>query len=162
MQAITSHLATYLLLIHMVLGCCFHHAHACESECCPEPAAVSHSCDCHDNGVPEMGTPELAVSELAVSELAVSELAGNVGDLPQDGRDHHQHQCEGDQCRFVGVARASEQDHELNVHIRSLSLAVASHGSDAVGKTTVPGFDNSHSISGFSLRAHLRLRVLLI
>jgi hypothetical protein len=50
----------------------------------------------------------------------------------------------------------------LNVGIRTLSLAVINHGSDAVGKTIVPGFDHSRSISGFSLRAHLRLRVLLI
>ncbi len=148
MQAITSHLAPYLLLIHMVLGCCFHHAHACERECCTQPEAIAHACECssHDNDVTRSG----------------AELAGVVGDLPQDRHDQHQHQCEGDQCRFVGVERASEQDHELNLGIRSLSLSLANQGSDEVGKTIVPGFDQSHSIAGFSLRAHLQLRVLLI
>ena len=148
MQAITSHLATYLLLIHMVLGCCFHHAHECARECCPEPQAIAHTCDC--------STQHDAVTGSA------SELAGGVGDLPSDRHEQHQHQCEGDQCRFVAVERASEHDHALNMGIRSLSLDLASHGSDAVGKTIVPGFDHTHSIAGFSLRAHLQLRVLLI
>ncbi|HJN09151.1 MAG TPA: hypothetical protein QF564_10710 [Pirellulaceae bacterium] len=147
MQAVTSHLATYLLLIHMVLGCCFHHAHACELECCPEPVANDQTCDCsaHD----------------ALDQTA-AELAGIVGDLPADRRDHHQHQCEGDQCRFVVVERTSEQGRKLNVGVRSLSLAITGHGFDAVGKTIIPGTVYSHSKSGFSLREHLRLRVLLI
>lgn len=147
MQAITSHLATHLLLIHMVLGCCFHHAHACERECCPEPAAIAETCDCstHD----------------ALDQPA-SELAGIVGDLPEDRRDHHQHQCEGDQCRFVVAERASEHERELNVGVRLLRLAFAGHRSDAVDKTLVPGTVHSHSTFGFSLRTHLRLRVLLI
>jgi len=137
-----------LLLIHMMLGCCLHHAHACERECCPEPEAISLACDCNSHDIDVI--------------RPASELAGIVGDLPQDRHDNHQHQCEGDQCRFVGGERTSTHDHKLTVDMRSISLAMFSHGSNGTGKTIVPGFDHSDSISGFSLRAHLRLRVLLI
>jgi hypothetical protein len=39
---------------------------------------------------------------------------------------------------------------------------LVSQGSDAIGKTIVRGTDHSHLTSGFSLRAHLQLCVLLI
>ena len=37
---------TFLLVMHMAFGCCMHHAHACEVNCCSEPAVSAEACPC--------------------------------------------------------------------------------------------------------------------
>lgn len=147
MQAFTSHLATALLLVHMVLGCCFHHAHACEQGCCPEPAANVRACPCHDH---------------AAEAGKAAEPVGVAGDLPNDGEDRHQHSCDGDSCRFVAAERTFEHDRPSHVGPRSPSLVLASHGGDPAAATLAAETVRADAASGTSLRAHLRFCVLQI
>ncbi|MEO8498056.1 MAG: hypothetical protein ABI614_23570, partial [Planctomycetota bacterium] len=70
-------ITTFLLLVHMAFGCCGHHAHACEVDCCSEPAAIAEACACdtHQNDGPAEDS---------------------------EGGDHgERHHCAGDHCTFV-------------------------------------------------------------
>lgn len=152
MYVFTSHLTTYLLLMHLVLGCCFHHAHACVNASCPQP--MENQPTENDSGC---GCAHRTDSGDVTDQIDLhSELARPTPDR------QHRHQCEGDHCRFVVAKRLSEQDRGTNIAAWSTSVAFERHRSNATGKTLAAGNVESCTVSGFSLRAHLRLSVLLI
>jgi hypothetical protein len=72
MQSLISSLMTAVLLVHALLGCCRHHAHACVIEA----AQVSVACASHEGH--SHGAPE-----------------------GSDQHDGHQHECGGNACVFV-------------------------------------------------------------
>lgn len=91
-------LVTILLLIHMGFGCCFHHAHTCDSTSCKlETTEACHS------GVHQHPHPELAA------------CADDV--LCPVRHDTHSHNCSGNECTFVAgrtrVVAAVEEANQL-------------------------------------------------
>lgn len=80
-------ITTALLLFHLVVGCCFHHAHACVMDCCDAPAAKAEDC-CH-HGEEAEGT--------------------DTAPLGHDGHEDDQHECDGGICVFM----AADTDSDL-------------------------------------------------
>jgi hypothetical protein len=78
MRALVSNLACLMLAAHLMLGCCWHHAHACETACphaCQSGHLNGHSNEAdhdHDQHAP-----------------------------PAEGDDH----CQGERCSFLVVAK---------------------------------------------------------
>ncbi len=75
------------MMTHATLGCCFHHAHSCESNCCDLPTATASSCECGSHGDGERERPNDA--------RVHREFRG------ADHSQHHgQHECEEGSCNF--------------------------------------------------------------
>jgi hypothetical protein len=151
MRSAVSQLVTTVLMLHMGLGCCWHHAHACvpasvaaqqdfpvheaAASGAHENVLVSHRCEAHEHGAP----------------------------LPTgDGHDGHRHECDGDRCTFVRSKPVSEQDGQPDCCARHVSadlllpdVHLLSHhvpSDDAAGQgNAVP-----------PVRPHLLFSVLLI
>ena len=64
------------LVIHLLVGCCSHHAHACDNKDCPSP---THSDATHD---------------------------GQCSDSGSDHSHHGPQDCEGTKCSFVSPSRS--------------------------------------------------------
>ena len=127
-----------LLLVHMAFGCCGHHAHACEIDCCAEPAARAEACACdtHQHDGPAEDS---------------------------EGSDHgEQHHCAGDHCTFVSSQSSPEQIGEFELDVCPLEFVVADVSVDLFRSHFDRSFDQRISLAGISLRTHLALRVLLI
>ena len=130
-----------VLLIHTALGCCWHHAHQCATNCCDSPPAVVQACPCHTHQ-----TPDRTLSH----------------ERPEGDHHRHEHNCDGDRCTFL----RSEQSSEECVG-RSLDVAFVfwdtSLGADSSIRPPCTGISNNPS-SGCAppIRSHLLLSVLLI
>jgi hypothetical protein len=83
MRPIVSFISAAAFLLHMWLGCCAHHAHACEGSACPPHSveAVDHSHADHDHGV---NSP--------------CEQSPTDSPCPAE-------RCDGSQCVFVSVGK---------------------------------------------------------
>jgi len=94
MQAIISNLMAVMLLIHAVIGCCWHHAHDC-SKCDKVVAAAEPSncsCNCHRKAEPRApqspcpqngkGTCHSVCTYLSPQRASTEDLsAGQLGDV---------------------------------------------------------------------------------
>lgn len=132
-------LATLLLLAHSVLGCCWHHAHACADDCCEEPAPVSVSCACSGHG----------------NDRPHSDGA------PSQNERHDGHNCQGQRCSFIRVdnSPAAVSLHALGDGMLWITpTPPLPLGRSRPGHLCFVGQNDS----GTSLRAHLVFGVLLI
>jgi hypothetical protein len=140
-------ITTIMLLVHMVLGCCTHHVHACETHCCAAPTASAEACPCsthqHDSDVPASPVNGL---------VKVAESGSHGG----------QHHCQGNTCTFVRVQPSPEHIGEFAADICPLELIVAECDADSHRPYLERGFDPLLSPARPRLRAHLVLHVLLI
>jgi hypothetical protein len=141
MRAIFPCLTALLLAIHAVLGCCWHHAHACQREC-GESAELGmvgmtgmvgsdEEADCHHDDVLR-------------------------GDLPMCGHAGHAHGCEGITCSFLGLARRVSQ--ELTPHVAPAASIAFSE--ERFGEPVRAAFAVDALLP--PVRVHLALQVLLI
>ena len=147
-------LATCILLVHMVFGCCLHHAHSCVASCCesPEPAAQGCGCRVHRHDVEGRDGPE------------------NQHKHPQQGDDkpHREdashehssgdHRCDGPSCVFVRTTDAAEWLLEEF----ALSPAAEFQEREPVGAPSNDGSFCRPMPSGPPLRTHLLYQILLI
>ncbi len=70
-----------LVLLHATFGCCLHHAHACDVDCCDAPAATMSDCSCEEHQ--EDNSPIFSSSKECSSP------------------GHDSHHCTGDACTFM-------------------------------------------------------------
>lgn len=143
MQFAVSHITTFVLLLHLGMGCCLHHAHRCVVNCCDTPGPSAESCPCdshssHDDEAPHGG------------------LASDTG----EHQPPHSHHCEGDQCTFMRSSEpAPGEKGDLQLALCTLDeppLTLDSGCDVAVASRTV---DRPPPLP---LRAHLLLSILLI
>ena len=133
MQSPLPQLTTILLLVHLGFGCCTHHAHACETECCAAPAASVQACPCDTHRHEE--TPVR--------------------------HDDGQHQCDGNPCSFIYSEPLREEIGEFAVELCSLEAAIGAASGLFIAHPN-RNLDQRPPLAGNSLRTHLVLRVLLI
>jgi hypothetical protein len=134
---------TMVLLLHMAFGCCMHHAHTCEVNCCQEPAAMAEACDCstHEHpGYEDDGSNECA----------------EPADHPPN------HHCSGEHCTFLQCQRLPELLCEFAADFCPLEAVLT--GCDVRVFRSEPDYGQGPPIlhAGTSLRTHLALHVLLI
>lgn len=111
-RTLVTYLVAAALTLHMLLGCCWHHAHESASVCCTRESHNGASCDAHDE----------------IAELE-ADHDHHDGDCPHDGDDlaraedathqdsdhedgHHnkpgsQHESCGEKCSFVSASRVN-------------------------------------------------------
>lgn len=146
MQSHLPQLTTVLLLIHLGFGCCFHHAHACEAECCPTPVAASEACPCrtheHDEDSVNYGS--------------------TLDDFADGGHHGEQHHCAGEQCTFIALQPSLELTGEFVANSFALKVIAAGDEASSCRNYLDRNLDRLLPIAGPSLRTHLALRVLLV
>jgi hypothetical protein len=131
-------ITTFLLLVHMAFGCCAHHAHTCEVNCCSEPAAVAEACACDTH------------------------LHDGPAEDSKSGDHGERHQCAGDHCTFVSSPSSPEQIDERATDLSPLEFVGTDVNVDLFRAYLDRSLDQRHSVAGISLRTHLALHVLLI
>ena len=92
----TPHITTILLIVHSALGCCLHHAHVCEANCCETPAATAEMCGCdahHHEGDEQTGKPP-------------------------HRHEPGKHACDGKSCVFVKTEKSA---HEMAMALQELA-----------------------------------------
>lgn len=135
------------VMLHATFGCCSHHAHTCETNCCDVPAAKASACGCGSHGHGEQRSPQ---------------DAGNfdIAQQTQHSEHHGEHECEGESCSFASTAESPQfeliilQDFVCVFDVPARPQ-VTSHGPNPHRST---GLNAARS----SLRLHLLLDVLLI
>jgi hypothetical protein len=149
MRHFVSIILTAAVLLHATLGCCFHHAHSCEADCCDTPSKTADGCPCHSDEHRES------------SDVTSHDEHHSDHDRPHHDRPHHgRHKCEGAECSFARTESASVTDSlEAGKYIAvwTLSFTCVADFSPTVSMPTRPG----NSDPG-ELRRHLVLAVLLI
>jgi hypothetical protein len=134
MHRLVSTLMSLFLALHTVLGCCWHHAHACTDECdkaCAVESPAAHV-DWHGSG-------------------------WNTGS--GDQHHHGQHECQGMRCVFVNMGSRTAPSLSLQPHLaaacclphRKLPIHVVAGG---------PYFSPDELLP--PLRLHLAHQVLLL
>lgn len=139
--------ATVVLLIHVGLGCCWHHAHACMTRD-GESHPRTELCGC-------------TASNDDVQHECRSQGLANGSSTPGE-HGGHEHECEGDHCSFVSSKPTSEQVAECDADAVSIPATLTQRDGllrhhAAFRNAALTG---SHLPS--TLRTHLLLGVLLI
>jgi hypothetical protein len=146
MRALVSHLMTVVLLIHAVVGCCWHHQHRCGTNCRSEVTAAQGTCPCEEHQ----------------HETTLAHI--QPGDVDRAGCDEsrHEHGCDGDRCSFVRSERSPVQSGKPypDTLVHTWACFGNSAGPNSLFCTGCVG----HSAIGpaTALRLHLALGILLI
>ncbi|MDA1163743.1 MAG: hypothetical protein O3B13_11630 [Planctomycetota bacterium] len=143
-SSLTSILTISAMLLHSILGCCWHHAHACEHGVSVGDCAVEH--DEHHSVVPEAAHDEHEAGDhqnCSGVDAHAHHGHGNVDhDTPlvanedghrQDDSSRHQHDscpqnCEGGDCSFTQspqVKTPAPDDGQLSFPFAAAILAGA-------------------------------------
>lgn len=139
------HIATIALLLHLGLGCCWHHAHSCSSIFSESPAPMIEACGCNAH----------------LDDHANQERHGQSEDVPhRDDHNPHRNCCDGQRCTFIWSESSSEQKGELRVDLCPLDVALST--SQLSYSCQFPRPATSICDDGPPLRAHLLFSVLLI
>ena len=143
-HALMPQITTTILLLHLVLGCCWHHAHGCETNCCDAPAASAAACACDAHGD----------GHAAGHDGRCGPDCGRAAHEQDRGESHH---CDGARCGFVRAEPPTAPDGDLEPDFY-LFLG----GADIRQQSAVLRFLNCAILAGPPLRTHLLLGVLLI
>jgi hypothetical protein len=128
-------LTSVFLALHTVLGCCWHHSHACAQEC-TAPCSVE-SADAH-----------------------VGHCAAECGTASCGEHQHHgRHECQGHRCVFLHLAGRSSHGLSLQSHLAAVSCV-----SGGERPIQVAGDERYFAIDALMppLRLHLAHQVLLL
>lgn len=142
-----SQITAFMLLIHLGLGCCWHHAHTCTVNYCESPAQVQAPCGCdaHAHNEPEHNRAQRG------------------DDTPSRNDDNpHRHSCDGDRCWFVRSDPSPKQKSGPSFDLCSFDVIMLptkselfhsrqTYCQDPLGRHTAP-----------PVRAHLLFSVQLI
>jgi hypothetical protein len=137
---------TLVLLAHSLLGCCWHHAHACAEACCADPAPMAASCACHSHPREQVGEQ-------------VEGRRHSDGAPSQNGQDDHQ--CQGQRCTYTRTKSAAVPDPPRADGFRVV-IAEGSHPASVNDLRSAWRPASVDVVSEPPLRAHLRFCVLLI
>jgi hypothetical protein len=131
-----SYLTAATLAMHTVLGCCWHHGHACGSEY--ESAVACHAATAHaDHDADHCGSTD-----------------------SNSGHQHHgPHTCQGGKCVFLRTAK-SGADTLLDVNLPSFVCVQSSDASLETSAAPRPFFSSDALLP--PLRLHLAHQVLLL
>ena len=127
-----------LVLMHATFGCCMHHAHSCEVDCCDAPAATAVDCPCRGH-----------------EDETVSRAIGVAND---SSRDHDSHRCDGDAC--TAVVTQSSDDDAVNLADQPTAIVCGVAALTAVANAA--GLRRPSGVVSSAPRLHLVLSVLLI
>jgi hypothetical protein len=135
------------LLIHLGLGCCLHHAHACDARCCESPAPAADTCCCqghrHDSQPVQPAKDPQAPRPTSPHE------------------DRPQHRCDGSRCTVVRSEQSPEQRREVRCDVCLLEADVT-RGCDFMPLCMAGKCENPRYQDTGPLRVHLLFSVLLI
>ena len=140
-------LTTMVLLVHVGLGCCWHHAHACAT--LDADADVAAAC-CGHGGSDHR--PHHDHCDHSFADTAPF----------HGGHDRHEHPCEGDRCTFVRSKPSSEQGLDRDDGSFAALSAVMPHVDRWIYDAAIEVAPLFHEDIPLPLRAHLLFRVLLI
>lgn len=136
MKFLLHHIVTLTISLHTALGCCFHHAHACEVTCCETPAIVAEACGCdtHEQDNKQHG---------------------------ESPRHQHggKHQCQGDACVFANTGRTADELDVALYQVTGISAVVWQPPQEVTGRR--PATESWLITTGPPVRAHLLFQVLL-
>lgn len=138
------HLTTFVLLVHLALGCCMHHTHDCETACCETPVAVADACPCDGHRHHEDESSD-----------------------ERNSNDHHsnrphEHSCDGATCVFKQTETHTDVVGELNFGDYVFALLPESEKLPASVAASDHLFDVRYGFADPPLRKHLLNQVLLI
>jgi hypothetical protein len=132
-------IATVVLLVHMGLGCCWHHAHTVAAGCRASPALVAGACACGDHGQESENFPE-----------------------HDGGRDPHDHSCSGSRCTYVRHEHAPEQHGDFGSVLSRFDVTCSVQDLRGSSGHAVRLADPFGDHVGSPPRMHLLFGVLLI
>lgn len=142
MQRIFTFFLAAVVMMHTALGCCVHHAHSCEVDCCDAPAPTAASCPCDGHDHEEEGEP------------AASEFTGN------STHDRDSHRCEGEACTLAALDRT---DSDLDDGSQPVAIVCCvADANVAVRAATTAEHGNPQGAISSAPHLHLVLSILLI
>ena len=139
MHSLVGNLTSALLAAHLVLGCCWHHAHGCEPACHDKETTHQMAAACH------------ADDEHASAQDRSCDCADH------DSRPHEGHQCDALDCSAVLTPHA-KVSHTLVGPLDGLPVGARSDSAYAHDRCRRA----SQALVVGPLRPHLVLSVLLI
>lgn len=139
-----------ILLIHVLLGCCWHHGHSCVSTGCRPPTPIAGICNCGGHA----------------DESDANAAESDSFDHPVD-RDHvpQPHRCAGGHCTFLRSERLAAQQRGPCGHSIPYELTASGYSklSCAITKSVVASaLPDPLCEEGPPIRRHLLLHILLI
>ena len=144
-QFAVPHITTILLVLHLAMGCCLHHAHQCVAYCCDAPGPVAEACPCDSHSDHEED-----------HDATLAELASDAG----GHQPSHQHRCEGDQCTFLrSTGPVLGEMGEMQLSLNALDVLPLSVGA---GCESHDARREAGASLRSPLRAHLLFSILLI
>ncbi len=144
-----SQVATILLVVHLGLGCCLHHAHTYARTCSDPIVAATTSCGCDAH---------------ADNEGSRAYRQHNYNGDPSTGQETkpRHHSCDGDRCSFVRSEPLPVQRGESRFHCCSLDFTLSSAITELLHARQTVDWDHLLCGGGLPVRAHLLFSVLLI
>ncbi|MCA9124150.1 MAG: hypothetical protein H6822_02190 [Planctomycetaceae bacterium] len=131
-----------VVLVHATFGCCIHHAHSCEVDCCDSPAATAAACPCDGHNHEEE------------SGAGSWELARH------SGHDNDSHRCEAEQCTLVAPEPSDNDLDDTFSTVTAFACLVV--GADVTLVSNKPEHGKPPGVVSAAPRLHLVLSVLLI
>jgi hypothetical protein len=138
------HITTFVLLVHLALGCCMHHTHACETACCETPVAVAEACPCGGHEHDE--------------DDSTAEHNSN----DQDSNRPHEHSCDGAKCVFMQTETHTDVSSELNAGEFAFAILLESEELTASAAAIDHLLQIRYGFADPPLRTHLLNQILLI
>ncbi len=149
MQSPLPQITTFLLLVHMGFGCCWHHEHTHAVVCGgAHPARGVTTHDDHDG----------MHGEACHADEAAHRQAEH---LPHEPGDPHSSDCDDTHCVFLRIDQTS--DLQGGTCVGSTFLAAVALSDDLpIHALSGHGLDALRRVQGPGLRAHLAFQVMLI
>jgi hypothetical protein len=141
-----------VLLVHVVLGCCWHHAHTCDMDCCAQPAPLAEACAC-------------GVHHERDLDSQVAHKHGQENSPSEEGRHSQPHQCAGGHCTFLRSQRLAELQSELysNPLLFDTDPSTSYDVTSAMAQSSQAfSLADRLSVEGPPIRRHLLLHILVI
>lgn len=142
-----SQVTTFLLVVHLGLGCCLHHAHTYARTCSEAIVATTDSCGCATG-----------------HEGSDAYRQHNYNGGPSTGQETNprHHSCDGDRCSFLRLQPSPLQRDQLRFHSCPLGFTFSLPKSELFPTRQMVDWDHLHCDGSLPVRAHLLFRVLLI
>lgn len=147
-----------VLVLHLVLGCCWHHGHCYETH-------NSDQADRRDNGTTIVTACRCSETHHSESRSDSSQPhedpARSGSDHPSGSQPSESYPCDGEPCSYLRSERITAQHTELCVHAFE-RVGGASHHDELILSMQFFAFDIRPSDAGPPVRRHLMLHILVI
>jgi hypothetical protein len=105
------HSTIFVLVVHLVIGCCVHHEHTCEANYCQRPGALAERCQGQSHRHADEQRQDVADRAAHANPHADHPGDDSEHTPPRHDLPHHApplHHCQGDQCQVVRSERSFE------------------------------------------------------